>query len=156
MTGAITESVLDAGSLQDRLRAAKVVQTAGTHELAIPGYGGQLVARYRTLEWRERRRIGLAVKGLDIPGRELDAAADILLTSCEGVDAHVDGQVIPLGHRLGVELAGYLGEDVEGVTPRQALFLIFPSELALMGHLEELSALQLSAEEEADGEIAKN
>jgi len=50
MAGAITEGVLQAGSLRDRLRAAKAQRTGVVeHQLPIPGYGGQLVARYRTL-----------------------------------------------------------------------------------------------------------
>ena len=152
MAGPITErsGALDAGTLRDRLRTAKAEQASTINELALPGYSGQLVARYRTLEWRERRRIGMGVKGPDIPARELEAAADILLASCEGVDAHVDGQVVALEHKLGMGLASYLGEE-GAETDRQAMFLIFPSDLALMSHLEELAKLQ-AGEDDLVGE----
>ena len=156
MTGVTVDPMTRTGSLRDRLRAAKTQHDASvTHELAIPGYGGQLVARYHTLDWRARRKIGLAVTGPNIPARELDAAADILIASCDGVDAHVDGAVQPLEMKLGRELAVFLGDE-GAETDRQGVLLIFPSELALMQHVEQLAALQATADEEADGEIAGN
>jgi len=95
------------------------------------------------------------VTGPNIAGKELDAAADILIASCTGVDAHVDGQVVLLEQKLGKDLADFLGED-GAETDRQGVFLIFPSELALMTHVEQLSALQVSEDEAVDGEIAGN
>jgi len=149
------------GSLRDRLRAARATKQAEhIEELPIPGYGGQLVARYRNLDYVERRQIGLGVKGPSVPARELDAAADMLVRACVGVDAHVDGQVVPVKDgetplKLGKALADYLGQD-GAETDRQAIFLIFPSQLSLMAHVEQLSALQLAADDEIDGELAEN
>jgi hypothetical protein len=149
-------SAVDPGSLRDRLRAAKAEQQANTyHELAIPGFSGQLVARYRVVDWSERRNIGLSVKGPSIAARELEAAADILIASCVGVFAHVDGQVAELGQKMGMSLAHFLGEEA-AETDRQGVFLIFPSELALMSHVEKLSELQSASTEEADNVIAGN
>ena len=148
MSDAITgpSTALRAGSLQDRLRAAKQEQHQQEHSLAIPGYSGQLVARYRSLDWRERRQIGLTVNGPDLVDKELNAAADLLVKSCVGVDAHVDGEIHPLNMTLGAELASFLGEE-GAETDRQGVFLIFPSELLLMTHLEELSEMQSGDDE---------
>lgn len=146
---------LDEETLQGRLRKAKVEQSTGTIELPIPGYNGQLVARYRTLDWKERRKITLDTVAATLPERELATVAAQLVASCEGVDAHVEGQVAPVPHKLGAALASYLGED-GAETDIQGVFLVFPSELAIMNHMEELSNLQKDAVERADGAIAKN
>lgn len=150
---------LDAGSLQDRLRSAREeIDTNTIHELPLPirfTDGSLLVAKYRTLGWRERRKIGLAVKGPDLPAAELSAAAETLVQSCTGVDAHVDGEVKPLGQKLGAQLAAFLGED-GAETDQQGIFLIFPGDLAVMRHVEALSVLQAKDIEGTEDEIAKN
>jgi len=148
-------------SLRDKLRAARATQQAEQiEEITIPGYDGQLVAKYRTLDWKERRAIGLNVKGPNIAVKELDAAADLIVASCVGVDAHVDGQVAPIEAdgqqlKLGKKLANELG--FEGAdTDRQAVFQIFPSEIALMNHVGALARAQLITNEQIDDDLAGN
>ena len=144
---------LTADSLRDRLRAARIEQQAETiHELPIPGYDGQLVVKYRNPDWKERRRVMMHIKGPDVVARELEAAADTLVVSCVGVDAHVDGETVALPYKLDKGLAEYLlDEQVE--TDRQAVFVVFPSETALMAHLEQLSELQLAADGVIDAQV---
>lgn len=134
----------------------------------MPGYGGELVARYGETGWRDVRTFSMnaamTALGNEVPaGKELEAAADMLLAANIDLEAHVDGESAQIKDengqpvKMGLSLARFLGIDLDGVdTDRQAMFLIFPTDKALMQHAMALVGVQESREEEADEAIAKN
>lgn len=140
-------------SVQERLRAAMEPALSEPIRLPFPSStDGSLVVRYRPVrDWAQVR----AFASTNDPQKELEAAADTLLSACEGCEAHIDGEVIELPHRLGSELAAYLGWDVGAITDRQALFLMCPNTIRVIQHHDELltesEAKADKAEEAAEG-----
>lgn len=142
-------------SIQERLQQAREEKLSGPIRLKVPGFAdGSLVARYRPVEdWAS---IQAFIRTLD-PAKELEVAADTLLKACEGVEAHIDGEVSELPHKLGRELAGYLGFDVEpvdgrAISDRQALFLMLP-QAKLMRHYDRLMRESGVATNDAEDEL---
>lgn len=142
-------------SIQERLQQAREEKLSGPIRLKVPGFeDGSLVARYRPVEdWAS---VQAFIRTLD-PARELEVAADTLLKACQGMEAHIDGEVHELPHKLGRDLAGYLGIDVEPVdgkqiTDRQALFLMIP-QTRLMQHYDRLMRESGVATGEAEDEL---
>src|ERR1039457_18670 len=92
-------------SLGERLLAARSQKQAAHEEVfEVPGYGGQLYARYRPLDFREARKIGQRHEHVkDEIERELRMAADTLVAACVSCEAHIDGETHPLPP-LGIEL----------------------------------------------------
>lgn len=129
---------LDVSSLQERVKAARERrQPAKVVTVEIPGYKGLLFGKYRRPAWRKRREIadGLDTETDDRITRELCIAADFLVASCVGVEAHIDGEVQDLNVTLGTSLAAWL--DLTGAdSDRQAVFLILPDEDDLTDHSE--------------------
>lgn len=135
-----------ADSLFAQIRAARdAKQQAETVDLVVPGYGGRLGVTYRALPWAETRRIAARhARNPDAAMRELYIAADTLLAAC--VDAHAileDGTHHDLGVGLGADLARRLElDDTDGLTARQAMFLLFARETQLISHYGELMEWQ--------------
>lgn len=141
-------------SVQERLKQAREEQANGPIHLPVPGFAdGALVARYRPVrDWASVQPFIRTDDALE----ELQIAADTLLGACEGVEAHIDGEVTEIPHKLGRDLAGYLGFDIEPdehgrqVTDREALYLMVPQVL-LMKHYDDLiSASGLAARKGAE------
>jgi hypothetical protein len=141
-------------SLAERLRTQRQQYSDHTTEqtFKVPGFR-ELYARYLPLDYRTVRRIVERCEPIPDPAtRDLEAAADSLLAACQGVEAHIDGEVHDLGCKLGKQLADTLGfEGAE--TDRQALFLIFPSEMAV---ITEANRVKDMTEEPDEDELLKN
>lgn len=137
-------------SLAETLRAKRDQYTQVTERtVEIPGFGGQLYAHYTPLDYRSARRIVERCETIPDPAtRDLEAAAESLVTACQGVEAHVDGEVHDLGYKLGKQLADWLG--LEGAeTDVQAVFLIFPSEMAIINQANRVKDMTGEADEDA-------
>lgn len=141
-------------SVQERLRAAMEGPLSEPIRLPFPSStDGSLVVRYKPVkDWAQVQ----AFARTDDPVKELEAAADTLLSACEGCEAHIDGDVIELPHKLGAALAADLGWETTGLTDRQALFLICPNTIKLIKHHDDLlrasEATTEKAEAVAEGE----
>ena len=128
-------------SLAERLRTQREQHAVPSETtLRVPGYD-ELYARYLPLEYRPARKI--VEECINIPDaatRDLEAAVKTLLASCQGVEAHIDGETHDLGMGLGKQLADWLG--LEGAeNDQQAIMLIFPSEMAIMAHADRVQAI---------------
>ena len=137
------------GTLGERLLAARAKKQAAREEtIEVPGYEGQLWATYRPLDFREARKIGQAHEHLrDEIEKELRVAADTLVAACTGCEARIDGETHPLPP-LGLELCEQIG--LEGAeNPRQAVLLLFPSEMAVVKQFVDVQGL----EEASNGQI---
>lgn len=134
-TNAAADAVSGERSLKDVLLAAREeAQRDKTVDLEIPGYGGRLWGTFRALDdYTELRALVQRARdeGQDDMTRELYAGADTLVRACTDTYAREGEEKHPLGKRLGLELASYLGLD-DADTDRQAVFLLVPSSLALM------------------------
>jgi hypothetical protein len=148
-------------SVQERLKAAMEASSSEPIRLPFPSStDGSLVVRYRPVrDWA----VVKAYASTEDPAEELNAAADTLLASCEGCEAHIDGEVTKLPHKLGLALAEYLDFDVtpatgqaQAMTDRHALFLMCPNSIKLIKHhdtlLSESEAASKKARQAAEGE----
>lgn len=123
-------------SVQERLKAAMEGPLSEPIRLPFPSStDGSLVVRYKAVtDWADLR----AWAATQDPAIELEAAADTMLNACLGCEAHIDGDVTELPHKLGRDLAEELGWDVTGVTDRQAIFLMCPNQGKLIRHHDRL------------------
>jgi hypothetical protein len=110
-------------SLRERVQARReALQAQQSITLDVPGYNGELRARYRLIDFREARRINERIdtlRDLDSATRELYIAADTLVIACEAV---LDAE----GHEFdpwSPELAHSLGFP-DPQTARQAVFAV--------------------------------
>jgi hypothetical protein len=140
-------------SLGERLLAARSKKQAAHEEVfEVPGYGGQLFARYRPLDFREARRIGQRHEALrDEVEKELRVAADTLASACISCEAHIDGEVKELPP-LGLKLCEDIGLDGPE-TPIQAVLEIFPSEMSVVRQFVELQGAEETSNGAIDGEL---
>jgi hypothetical protein len=155
-------------SFKARLQQRRAAWTDEEDSLPIPGYGGELVARYRDTSWSEFRAVAMSAAmsalGNAVPaGKEVEQAVTMLLEANVGLEAHVDGRVAEIEDetgvpvKLGLGLARFLGVDMADVdTDRQAMHLVFHRDKDLMTHAMALVSAQEARSERADGELAKN
>jgi hypothetical protein len=141
-------------SLAERLRTQREQYTDHTTEqtFRVPGFR-ELYARYLPLDYRTARRIVERCATISDPAtRDLEAAAASLIAACQGVEAHIDGEVHDLGCGFGKQLADKLGFE-GSETDCQALFLLFPSEMAV---ITEANRVKDMVEEPDEDEMLKN
>ena len=70
-------------SALDRIRAKREAIASETTEIFdIPGYDGELCARYRRMEWTEVRKVAERAQGSRHPQKELHGQADIIASAC--------------------------------------------------------------------------
>lgn len=159
------------GSLKERMAAGRVVRQEATIEtIQIPGckiaweengveHEATLHARYHGLGYKAARAIGLKVakETKDPADREMYAATDQLVAACEGIEAHTtDGEIEDLGVTLGHSLGEYLHVDVDGMTPRQAVFAVVPDTTLLMGHFKRFATAFGLIDVQIDEDLAGN
>jgi hypothetical protein len=137
-----------------------------TRDFIIPGYAGELLARYRLLEWQTIRNVIKRMeksKGIgDI--RELYAQCDTLIIACEGLyykdfsgGKNGSGELKPLmddhdNHlRYDIDLARMM--EFEATTARQVVLLLFKNDLAIAAHHGEVVEWMQGASPEADEEF---
>lgn len=144
------------GSVVSRLRELR--QSFGdsaTVDLEVPGYRGELVARYGPLAWDVIRNLALrGERGRRNPEMGPILAADGLANAIVGFFTREDdGTLKPLTWNgapvtaFGEDLRSVLGIDAQ--TVRETVREVFPDELALVAHYGELMEWQ---SERDDGE----
>lgn len=70
-------------SALERIRAKREAIASETTEIFdIPGYDGDLCARYRRMEWTEVRKVAERAAGSRHPQSELHGQADIIAAAC--------------------------------------------------------------------------
>lgn len=140
-------------SLLDELRARRKSFFEGRDyvELPIPGYGGQMVARYRRIEWEVVNELVNRAQADASPRADLEAAADLLVRACEGIMVREEGSdgLVPLNRRVAefgdepvrydIRLAETFKLDplkIGGESPRARLIIqeVIPDDFALMAH----------------------
>lgn len=121
-------------------------------DLPIPGYGDELVARYRVLDYDElqkleRRGSKMAQAGDTEAG--LKVTMDTIAQACIGIFLRQDdGSLKPLNEcvtefgdepvRYDARLAETVGVDAEGKV-RVVIRRVFPTDLSIIGHLAQIS-----------------
>ncbi len=143
-------------TLGEQLLAARSKKQAA-HEatLEIPGYDGKLWATYRPLDFREARHIGQEHERLrDEIEKELRIAADTLVKACVGCEARIGGKTHKLPP-IGLELATEIGLG-GAENPRQAVFLIFPSETAVMSQFVAVQGAESTVNGQVDEELGNS
>lgn len=149
---------VDGHSLQQRVQAARRRrQDNAVVHVPIPGYQDTLIGRYKAVDWQTRVDINLALEGQT--GRRSvllwGLAADHLIASCEGVEAHLGEETADLGMTYGRELGEWLGLDMEHVeNPREALALIIEDGEDLIEHFSEVRKEQAEGSDKLDRDIA--
>ncbi len=144
------------GSIQERLQEARETgERSYPVSLPLPGYkGDELVIRYKGVDW-DASRSYIKSQIEDAPSSvELEAIADGLLVASIGSEAHIDGETHELAHKLGTNLAEFLGLDVtvdgRRVHDREAVFLLVPDDLDLVTHWNELVAESRQSKDKVD------
>lgn len=113
-------------SVRDRLRAQRQeVQRQKWCDITIPGYDGELVARYRLVDGEELEKVGsrLRHKSKNQADRLVNGSMDTLIMACEGfyVRSQRDDQLYPIQDETG---------EIMRYDDRLAEFLNFPAESA--------------------------
>ena len=117
--------------------------------------GGELHVKYGVIPWREDRRIATEHQSITDEGeRLLRAAADTLIKASQGSIAHVGDRMEDLPP-LGLELAGRLGLD-GAENDRQVVFMLFPSDRAVMEEFWEHEAWTARVSKGLDEQQAGN
>lgn len=139
-------------SIQEQLKAKRQTALAKEIRLPVPGWEDEsLIAVFRPVQgWGEVRDFLVT----EDPKKELDVAAQTLVSHCTGTEAHLEGEVHQMV-KLGKQLADSL--DIDGAeNDQEAIFLLLPSQeavIALYGLLRrESGRLIKDAQEEMRGE----
>lgn len=143
----------------DRIKGRRAELLQDRHvDLAIPGYGGDLVGRFRPVEWEELRKIALRVDQSKDPRRELEGQATTLIKACRGIYIRQDGKLVPIGDddlapvRFDKRLAELL--DIEEVdTALGVLFSVFANDLAVTTVHNRLAVWMDRSDEEVDEDL---
>lgn len=147
----------DEDNLLANLRAKRQEISEARHlDLEIPGYDGELVARYIPVEWDVIKDISKKLEKSKNPRKELYAQADVLARTCEQILVRVRGTLKPMGHvfpELGAETVAFdpnLGKaldfEMNSHSPgRSAVLQSFNNDLAVAAqHNEVLEWIQSS------------
>lgn len=128
------------------------------HDLPIPGYQGELVARYKLLDFKVMRQIMKRMEKNRAAGdsRELLAQCDILIAACvEIFTVDKKGELMPLDPnspdnpiKYDKRLSDGLG--FEASNGRQVVLGVFKNDIALTAHHGELVMWMQGMSDEAD------
>ena len=140
---------------------------ARTHDKEIPGYEGQLVARYRALEFKEINRL-LRSRGTDADAA-LTMNVDMLAKACQEMFVYIGDDVVPLREEAAKSLGGdpdrfdspirFDGRlaEVLGIDTARAREVILGmrwSELEIADHADDVFNWMRRASDSADGALA--
>jgi hypothetical protein len=143
--GASAESIL-----QRARQKFSEVQEDRRLEIAIPGFGGELVAVFKPLDFEFQRRQVIRTQRSQDPRRELWMACDSLADSCVGIygkdilgDGHLvtltDGQVPRFDIYL-VDIFPEIGDSNDpNLSARKVIRKVFINDLAVMAAYQNLS-----------------
>jgi hypothetical protein len=146
------------GSVMSRLRTLREnFQTEQTIDLDVPGYRGELVARYGPLPWEVIRQLAIrGERGKRDPNNGPMVAADGLANAILGFFYRNDSGVLAPVTKNGDPVTAYdaglmsvLG--IEGTqTTRERVKSVFPDEYALVSHYAALMEWQESRDDGED------
>lgn len=155
----------EAGGLLERLQQRREQLSAdATTLLDVPGYGGLLTVRYRTLDAKAIKQIGKRAESAgrlsgDEATAELNGGVDQLAASCVEVlvrdpETGALSSPDPTGdtRRFDRRLAELLGFAAEN--GRQVVYGIFGPDMHIMGTVKELTEWQTGASREVDEALA--
>lgn len=146
-------------SLLDRLREKrrKLGETKSIYR-DVPGYGGDLVVRYKWVPYEELASKGQKLQKIKNPTkRDLLAAADMLATLCDEICIRVGEEIRPLAEDGGPITFGdeRLGEALgfELKSAREGVFGTFNNDYAVLAEAVALSSWLQDASREVDEEF---
>jgi len=127
----------------DRIRAKREEIAGETTEIFdIPGYDGDLAARYRRMEWSEIQKVGERARASKHPQKELHGQADIIAAACVELlvrsetnpeeyerFGEVEGEPVRFDHNL-CQIMGW--GDIK--TGRETVRAMFINDLAVSMH----------------------
>lgn len=155
----------DTGSILEQLRARhSELLSSSTTDLPVPGYHGEMVARYKVLDSHEMASIGVTIRKTikDQTEQQIAAMIDMLLKSCIEIFWRTDeGPLVPLSKVLQTDtevrydqnLASFLGHDVQ--TARAALQAVFgDNDVAIMRHAMSVQDWMADTTKDANGDFA--
>jgi len=148
-------------SLQENLKARRARWFDGEDTLPIQGYGGELHARYKRGTWPELGPLIFAISSGEPSPKDVETAAKLFVAANVDIEAHVNGDVAKIKDsagfpvKMGASLATFLGEE-GAETDIQGVYLVFPSDMAIMEHASAFITLQKAHEDEADRALAGN
>lgn len=155
----------EAGGLLENLRRRRESLAAdATTLLDVPGYGGLLTVRYRTLDAKAIKQIGKRAESAgrlsgDEATAELNGGVDQIAASCVEVlvrdqETGALSPIDPSGEprRFDRRLAELLGFEAEN--GRQVVYGVFGPDMHIMGTVKELTEWQTGASREVDEALA--
>lgn len=149
----------DAGSLLASLRAKREAIASERHlDLDIPGYDGQLVARYGPVAWEVIDKIAERVNRSNSPRADVHGAADLLIAACREILIRQNDELISLNHAIadfGDEPVTYSHrlDEVLGInagSSREVVIQAFNNDLALVPHQATLLRWLQESDQEVD------
>lgn len=152
------------GSLAARLKEQHEQLQQERHlDLPIPGYNGDLVARYKPLDWDFFKKIGVRTEKSKNPRKELYAQADTLIESCEEIFAVDDKGVLVSLYKVmdisGDEPVRYDERLAEAFglkvgTARDSVFGLFNNDIAITNHHNEVAEWMQDTSGDSDGDFS--
>lgn len=153
-------------NMLEHLRARReAIMENTTVDMDIPGYDGELVARYRRSAdlWDEMKKAAKKFEKSKNPRKELLSQCDLLSMCCDGMFIRQGGTLRPLNELakeqkldLGGDLDEPIGYDkrlaaffgVDASTAREVVLRVFANDMAVSGHHGELYRWIESSESE--------
>jgi hypothetical protein len=164
-----TDDAQDLGvSVLDRLKKRREEIGAKKYiNLDIPGYSGELVARFKRMRWEALKDIAEQAEGSQAKRKELNGHADVIATACEQLIIRRslpggDEELTPIHElypddfgttpvRFDPRLAEWLELHIEGTpTARKVVFAVFNNDLAVTALHNELGAWMQSSQGEEE------
>ena len=87
----------DGGSVLDNLKRKRNKIAQDRHlDLDIPGYDGEIFARYKPVDWDRLKSIAEKAENSSSRRKELNAQADTIATACDTLFIRVEGEPEPI------------------------------------------------------------
>lgn len=143
-------------SLNAWLSAAREqISEKKTYELALPGFGGRLVAVYRPPGEKMMKKIGARNEKAPTDLRNLLLCCDVLTECCEDVYATQGEERVSLGPWSPEMVKRFGIENPEVTTPRRALLAIYCTDELHFLIVKHFNAFVEQVEEDAPGVAAE-
>lgn len=137
------------------------------HDMDIPGYDGELVARFKRMRWEALKDIAEQAEQSTVKRKELNGHADVIATACEELFIKKvlpggDEELTPLRElypeefgavpvRFDPRLSTFLDLKIEGTpTARKVVFAVFNNDLAVTALHNDLGEWMQSSKSEED------
>jgi hypothetical protein len=154
----VVEAPEETGSsiISDLRRRQQEVHRERHIDKEIPGYGGQMFARYRLFTFAELSALVPRRGRGEQSEQNLRINVDLLAKACEEILVRKDGELIPLAQeaqfdapvRYDARLAELLGIDASKA--RDVVLKTFGADLVLSAHADDLVEWMRNASDEAD------